>query len=225
MTKILQLKISLNDVRPAVWRRFLVKDSINFQDLHNVIQIVMGWESYHLFEFKIGNVVITCEEEGFNPAEASFKKIFDSPEFMKMLEKQDLSKDTVILDTDKVNEIIKNNEKNKPKNNFSMETKINELIKSAGQKFSYHYDFGDNWKHTINLEKILEKDDSKNYSECIAGERACPPEDCGGVSGYEKLLRILKNKNHKEHKEMLEWLGGEFDSENFNINKTNKTLF
>jgi len=224
MKKILQLKISLNEVKPAVWRRFLVEDCITFQKLHEVIQTVMGWENYHLFEFNVRGIAVSCEEEGFNPAEASFKKIFSSPEFMKMLEKQDLNKNSVFLDTDKVNEIIKNNEKNKPKNDFNMETKVNELIKSAGQKFSYHYDFGDNWIHAVKVEKILEKDDSKNYSECIAGERACPPEDCGGVSGYERLLRILKNKNHKEHKEMLEWVGVEFDSEEFDLNEINNEL-
>ena len=53
------------------------------------------------------------------------------------------------------------------------------------------------------------------YPICLNGSRACPPEDCGGVWGYEQLLGIISNPEHEEHETMMEWLGGEFDPENF----------
>ncbi|MGQ9722201.1 MAG: plasmid pRiA4b ORF-3 family protein [Candidatus Jordarchaeum sp.] len=83
----------------------------------------------------------------------------------------------------------------------------------------YTYDFGDNWEHIVKLEKILPADEVTGYPICIAGKRACPPEDCGGVWGYEELLEIIENPNHEEYEETLEWLGGGFDPEHFDREK------
>ena len=79
----------------------------------------------------------------------------------------------------------------------------------------YTYDFGDNWEHTVELEEILPRDKDVEYPRCIAGERACPPEDCGGIWGYEDLLQIISDPEHEEYEAMLEWIGGEFDPEHF----------
>ena len=79
----------------------------------------------------------------------------------------------------------------------------------------YVYDFGDNWHHEVRLEKILPNDEKIKYRTCIAGERACPPEDCGGVWGYHELLEIIGNPAHEEYEEMMEWLGGGYDPEAF----------
>jgi hypothetical protein len=81
----------------------------------------------------------------------------------------------------------------------------------------YTYDFGDDWIHKIQLEKILPREKNINYPICIKGKGACPPEDCGGIWGYEELLEIIKNPKNEEYEEMLEWLGGEFDPEYFNV--------
>ncbi|MBF0556279.1 MAG: plasmid pRiA4b ORF-3 family protein, partial [Nitrospirae bacterium] len=72
------------------------------------------------------------------------------------------------------------------------------------------------WEHVILLEKILPRDDiSIKYPICIDGKRACPPEDCGGAWGYEELLEAIADPNHKEHAEMLEWVGEDFVPEEF----------
>jgi len=177
MTKILQLKIRLNGIRPPIWRRFLVEDSITFEELHEIIQNVMGWENYHMYEFKLYGLRISepDEELGF--------------------------------------EVVN-----------SKEVKLSEFLKAEKQMFYYIYDFGDRWEHTITVEKILEKDNSKKYPVCIAGKRACPPEDCGGVYGYEEFLEAIKDPKHEEHESMLEWIGGEFDPEEFNLEEVNKLL-
>jgi len=65
------------------------------------------------------------------------------------------------------------------------------------------------------VEKILPRDKNIDYPICIAGKRACPPEDCGGIGGYENLLEIISDPDHEEYEEMMEWLGGEFDPEHF----------
>lgn len=85
----------------------------------------------------------------------------------------------------------------------------------------YEYDFGDGWEHEIVVEKALPAVDGIRYPICTGGKRACPPEDCGGVGGYERLLEIIANPGDDEHEQMLEWLGGPFDPEAFDLERTN----
>lgn len=87
---------------------------------------------------------------------------------------------------------------------------------SIGNRFArYEYDFGDGWEHDIKLEDILPREEGVDYPVCVSGNRACPPEDCGGIWGYAHLLEVLSDPEDEEHHEMLEWVGGAFDPEHF----------
>jgi len=86
----------------------------------------------------------------------------------------------------------------------------------------YRYDFGDDWEHDIKVEAVLES--GPETIECLGGARACPPEDCGGTSGYEHVVEVLSKPRHPEHKEMREWVGPRFDPERFDIKAVNKAL-
>ena len=88
----------------------------------------------------------------------------------------------------------------------------------------YEYDFGDGWRHKIVLEKIVQPTPETRAPLCIAGARACPPEDCGGIWGYANLLDAIANPSHPEHEEMLEWLADEFDPEHFSVEEVNAIL-
>ncbi|WP_037583808.1 plasmid pRiA4b ORF-3 family protein [Stigmatella aurantiaca] len=90
--------------------------------------------------------------------------------------------------------------------------------------FSYIYDFGDDWVHRIRVKKVQPPERSGRYPSCTAGDRAAPPDDCGGVPGYVRLLEILRNPRHEEHEEMLEWIGGSFDPEAFDLKATDKAV-
>ena len=105
----------------------------------------------------------------------------------------------------------------KHKRNLPTKKKISKYFTSENKKALYVYDFGDNWQHDIILEKIMPRDKSVEYPICLAGKRNCPPEDCGSVFGYMDLLEIISNPDHEDYEEMIEWLGGEFDPEYFNI--------
>jgi hypothetical protein len=85
----------------------------------------------------------------------------------------------------------------------------------------YIYDFGDYWHHKIQLEKILPREKNVSYPVCIKGKRAGPPEDCGGIGGYENLMEIIKDPEHEEHDETIEWVGKEFDPEYFDPKEVN----
>ncbi len=103
--------------------------------------------------------------------------------------------------------------------------KLAQLLPKPGDGLVYEYDFGDSWEHIITFEKLLPAEPSSaTTAVCLAGERACPPEDCGGVGGYEELLDILKHPKHPEHKAMKEWLGRPFDPELFDVQAANTWL-
>ena len=100
-----------------------------------------------------------------------------------------------------------------------------QIAPTEGEEFGYEYDFGDSWEHAIKVEKIFpHASDASTIALCLDGARACPPEDCGGFSGYADLLKILKNRKHPEHKEMKEWIGDEFNADSFDISKINTLL-
>jgi hypothetical protein len=102
--------------------------------------------------------------------------------------------------------------------------KLNDVVRGPKARLQYTYDFGDDWEHLIEVEKALEPEPGVRYPVCIAGKRACPPEDCGGIWGYEELLEVLKDPQHEEYEERLEWLGGAFDPEAFSLEEANARL-
>jgi hypothetical protein len=91
-------------------------------------------------------------------------------------------------------------------------------------KFVYLYDFGDDWTHEVRIERELESESGKREAICVAGENACPPEDCGGVPGYLDKLDILADAKHEDYGRILEWLGDDFDPRHFDADQTNKRL-
>lgn len=177
MKSIFQFKISLNGARPSIYRTIQVEDCRTFYEFHHIIQIVMGWSNYHLYQFNKADQCIA------DPSFIEYRKVLDSKKI-----------------------------------------KLNKIFTTEGQKLQYEYDFGDGWEHTIKLEKILPVELNKAYPVCIRGKRSCPPEDCGGIWGYENLKEIMANKKHPEYKEMKEWLGGVFDTEELSIKDINTEL-
>jgi len=177
MVSSYQLKITLRGSRPPIWRRFVVPDTITLPELHEVIQIVMGWTDSHLHEFVVGRVSYGVPD----------------PEFPSG-----------------------------PRNEARV--RINRLLDKEKQKLMYLYDFGDGWEHVVELEKIIIGDKASSKPRCITGKRACPPEDCGGIYGYYDFLEAIKDSDHPEHDNMIEWWGGDFDPEFFDMEEVNEIL-
>lgn len=176
-TRVYQLRVTLRDVTPPIWRVIQVAGDATLYRLHLIIQEVMGWENYHLFMFTIDRV------EYGEPDPDDFRKV-----------------------------------------KSARRTKLSQVIRQARQRFLYEYDFGDGWEHDVKVEKVLKPVAGARYPLCLGGERACPPEDCGGPWGYEELLDTIRDLEHEEHDEMMEWLGGEFDPEMFDLEGVNKAL-
>lgn len=102
--------------------------------------------------------------------------------------------------------------------------KLNELLRFVKNTIIYEYDFGDGWMHEILLEKFLKPDPDVRYPVCTDGAMKCPPEDVGGMGGYMRMLRVLRNPNNREYESFINWLGGNFDHKEFDITMVNRQL-
>ena len=105
---------------------------------------------------------------------------------------------------------------------------VEQIAPEAKDKFRYTYDFGDDWVHEIQVEKVLAPAPATDYPRCTGGKRAAPPDDCGGIWGYEELVQVLADPAHPDHDERLEWLGlddaSQFTPDTFDLDEVNRRL-
>ena len=139
---IYQLKITLEGVRPPIWRRVLAPGGIRLDALHTVIQIAMGWTDSHLHQFARGGNRWSLPD----PDGDSYSRDLDEREFQ-----------------------------------------LHELLTSVGESLLYVYDFGDDWRHKVVLEKILADSEGPRRPTCVGGKRTGPPEDSGGIYGFVEM--------------------------------------
>ena len=149
--KVYQLKVSLRDISPLIWRRLLVTNDTTIAQLHAMLQIAMGWEDVHLHRFRIHG-----KDYGISRVSGI---LFD---------------------------------------NNPHQVRLSAFRLRASERFLYEYDMGDCWQHDIRLERLLPLNPATTYPVCIDGAGDCPPEDCGGPSGYRAFLA--------EHYSLLELL-------------------
>ncbi len=172
---IYQLKISLEQIDSPIWRR-VQTDDCSMAELHDIIQIAMGWEDIHRHVF-----------------------VIDGEDYGNLKRGGDFEYDSRLVC-------------------------ISEVVEAGHTRFQYDYDFGDDWKHIIEVEKTLAAEVGARYPRCVMGERACPPEDSGGPYGYPYLLAKLQDPKHEEHEDALEWVGNDFDPEKFDLDEVNHEL-
>lgn len=184
--KFYLLKISMLEISPEIWRRFVVPANLSLDRLHDVIQIIMGWKDSHLHEFN-----------------------FAKNRYVEYIDEEFDGEDT------------------KPEG----AVRLNKLFKKAGDHCEYVYDFGDSWAHQLTLENAnykLQEDECE--ISCLDGARACPPEDVGGLTGYEEFCQAMKNSKTKKHEAMALWsmgfqpTGQKFDPEYFDLGAINETI-
>jgi hypothetical protein len=176
-----QIRVSLNEIEPEIWRRLVLPSIWNLEQLHLAIQAAFNWWNYHLYEFQIGGLRYGDVELLTEDAVEDDPRVFDF-------------RDVRLLDFEQ------------------------------GAAFSYLYDFGDSWRHTIVIEEFVARDTAPNHGACIEGARARPPEDVGGASGYELFLEIMADKTDPEYAETKQWCGGHFDPEWFDLATVDKDV-
>jgi site-specific recombinase XerD len=165
-------KIVLQGIRPQIWRRFKVPAGISFHVLHDIVQIVMGWENHHLYRFDV-------DWKAFTPQPMAGEDHYsDEP--------------------------------------------IDAYLAEVGDQLFYEYDFGDRWEHVLTLEKFLVR--AVDEPLCIAGNRACPPEDSGGPWIYDEFLRSRKSRKGRVSREWQHRIGNYWDADAFDLQATNDAL-
>lgn len=183
-TSVYQLKVTIKDISPPIWRRLLLPASATFWELHIAIQDSFGWKDYHLHEFYIG--------PAWNRDVPWIRLPYPDGEF----------------------DIFPGEE---PRDETT--TRLSEYLSLKQPKATYIYDMGDGWQHGLLLEKILPLDKGGAYPQVIGGKRSCPWEDSGGPWGYQDKIEILKDKSHKDHADIADWVGvsdiSELDLESF----------
>jgi hypothetical protein len=98
------------------------------------------------------------------------------------------------------------------------------VMTSGVRRFTYRYDFGDDWEHEIVIERQGPAVDGRRYPACTAGKSNCPPEDCGGVWGYGDFLVALADPSSPEAAELSEWIDPDFDPEEFSLEIVNARI-
>ncbi|MDO5754210.1 plasmid pRiA4b ORF-3 family protein [Arthrobacter sp.] len=162
---ILQLKISIKQASPPIWRRLLVRSDLSLGQLHRIIQASFEWLDYHLHEFRVGGYPGTV----YGVAGAG--NHFEDPPLDEAA------------------------------------TAIGDLLAAERDTIAYTYDFGDDWEHSIAVEKVLPADASVPAVRCTGGRGRGPAEDSGGVWGWSGIVEAVNNPAHEEHLEYRDWLG------------------
>jgi hypothetical protein len=199
---IVVLKVTLANVRPAVWRRIEVPAAIRLDHLHHTLQKAMGWEDSHLHQF-----VFTAKPN--LPSRADLKKS------RLNLRKLDLAEIRGV-------HVYSLPEFDLHDAEDETQTTLEELAQPRS-KFTYVYDLGDDWIHTIDVEKISAPAKGVKYPRCIDGQGACPPEDSGGPIGYAMKLKDRANKKSAGHAFAKQWLG-KFDPDHFDVKAVDRAL-
>jgi hypothetical protein len=178
----LQIRVTLREIEPAVWRQLVVPWTWHLGQLHLAIQAAFAWWNHHLHEFNIGGL-------RYGDCELDEDDFPDSPRLFD-----------------------------------EREVRLRDFDRGEVAPFRYLYDFGDCWRHTVEIEQLLTLDIAPKVAACVAGARARPPEDVGGFDGYERFLAIMADRNDPEHADMKQWCGGHFDPDWFDLTRTDKDV-
>jgi hypothetical protein len=177
MAAPLQLRLTLRNIEPAIWRRIRVAPELTLTQLHHVIQILFGWSERHLWQYEIALQTYADYEDEFDELDlvpARTTRLADLPATLK--------------------------------------------------RFAYNYDFGDDWQVEIAVEPGGGDLPRGAHVLCLEGARHGPPDDVGGPWAYPEFLHAVSNPDHREHRKMLEWVGGAWNPEAFSAEAINHEL-
>jgi hypothetical protein len=218
LAPLYSFRIELRGIKPKIWRRFFCPSDATLDEFHDLIQRVMGWSDSHLHSFVVGDV------EYYDEPDAPFPDIISR-----------------ILDHSGVLAAAAGFGGFPGRTLPSRGVRLSELKLAKGGRLSYTYDFGDCWEHELEVADLdFKPEDPDRRRGCLAGARACPPEECGGVRGYRRLVELLERRGDGERggpdgpdgpggldrddEELLERFGGDYDPERFDPEAANRGL-
>jgi len=177
--RIARIRIELDGIAPAIWRRVDVPLTTSLRGLHEVIQAAMLFENYHLFQFDVGEKRYGVPNPEWDSGSAT-------------------------VDAKNI--------------------KLGVLIERGIRTFGYTYDFGDNWQHSLTIEAIMLADPTLDYPRFIEGLRRAPPEDVGGIPGFEEFLEAMIKPRHPDRRRLVTWYGRVFDPDDIDASAINARM-
>ena len=102
--------------------------------------------------------------------------------------------------------------------------RLGAILARGETRFTYTYDFGDEWRHTIVVEDVVAADLMAEYPRFIDGARRAPPEDVGGLPGFEEFLRVIAAPAHPKHDTLMTWYGRPFELDDIGLRTINERL-
>ena len=196
------IKIELIGSDPLIWRRVIMPAEATFNRLHDIIQNVTNFKSgypnepYHLFEFNLGDLIVTNDEEAYDEHH-NYKKN------KSMYEERLKSMPEELLQFE-----IPYQEKLKIAVRKPTTLKIDEYLEK-NKEVKYNYDFGDGWEFIVKLEDILD-DYYFGFPTLLDGAEIAPPEDIGGIHGFYEFLKIYRDNKHPEHRNVMDWAKSQY---------------
>ena len=191
VTSYFEFEVSLEGIKPRIWRRFRLRKDSTFHDLHDTIQKACGWKNCHLFDF---HPVDSQERLAVSPHDEPWDENDVAP--------------------------------------VAGAVRIDSIFHNAGDRCIYAYDYGDDWQHLVEL-KGIERLPSQARRTLIGGERAFPPEDCGGIPGYYQCLEAFRiseaelgRLDEDQREDLLstrKWFGN-WDPERFDFEETAREM-
>jgi hypothetical protein len=171
-----QLRVQLQNIRPIIWRRLLVPGSVHLPKFADMLCAAMGWQNYHLHQFRVGKTLYGMHLEDHAEGEIDEKGVSVLQAFRDE------------------------------------------------RRFFFDYDFGDGWEHEVVIESVSTNPLGLKFAVCVDGQNACPPEDVGGIPGYEEFLGVIADPSHEEYEHYMGWSGGTFDPAAFDLAAVNAAL-
>ncbi len=188
MAKYFDVEVSLLEIEPRIWRRFLIRSEVTFSHFHSAIQQAFGWQDCHLYEFLDGKAEKNCTRPLYA---MKLPRIARSEHAESLGDKPDAPE----------------------ANNIE----LRHYFSAKNKRCFYVYDFGDNWQHVVEVKDVVDMPEEFTC-RLLDGARACPPEDCGGTMGYEECceavsmskadIRKLDAYAREEVESRLKWLDG-----------------
>ena len=196
MSAIVRLTVSLQGVRPPIWRRLELPASLTFAELSAVILTAFGWTGCHSHDFVLADRRIGVPLRGAQG---------------EMAVSSDGLADLLGQLAPELGSLV-------PTPRFDDETHVTlaRAIDRGERRFCYRYDFGDDWRHLVDIEEVLIAEPGIAYPRCTAGSRAAPPEDCGGAAAYRYLCHVLADPRHYEYARLQAWCP-DFAPERFDL--------
>lgn len=197
--EIARLKVTLNGIRPPIWRRLEVPLDRTFREFSDVILASLGWSNTHLHQFEVGERMQPGQRsiEMAEVRDEAMDDFFGPPSDEKLA---DLFPE---LPLEEARLLFP------PAPEDDREVTLSEVVRS-GERLLYLYDFGDGWRYSVLVEAIFPAEEQTLYPRVTAGRRAAPPEDCGGVWGYEEILAALADPTEEGAAERLTWLQDQY---------------